>query len=69
MRDAGQHKVRAITLAFEQYRGTAKDEAPLAAQVAERYGAGISSARSAKRNFAATCPQSWPRWTSPRSTA
>jgi asparagine synthase (glutamine-hydrolysing) len=39
MRDAGQHDVRAITLAFEQFRGTAEDEAPLAARVAEHYHA------------------------------
>ena len=39
MRDAGQRRIRAITLAFEEFRGTPEDEAPLAAQVCERYGA------------------------------
>lgn len=39
MRDAGQADIRAITLAFEEFRGTAEDEAPLAARVAQRYGA------------------------------
>jgi asparagine synthase (glutamine-hydrolysing) len=39
MRDAGQHKVQAITLAFEEFRGTSEDEAPLAAEVARLYGA------------------------------
>src|SRR5262249_426135 len=39
MRDAGQREVRAITLAFEEFRGTAEDEAPLAGHVAERFGA------------------------------
>ena len=39
MRDAGQHEIRAITLAFEEFSGTAEDEVPLAARVAERYGA------------------------------
>ena len=39
MRDAGQSKISAITLAFEEFRGTPEDEAPLAAQVCERYGA------------------------------
>ncbi len=39
MRDAGQHEIRAITLAFEEFRGTPEDEAPLAAQVCEQYGA------------------------------
>jgi asparagine synthase (glutamine-hydrolysing) len=39
MRDAGQDGVRAITLAFEEFRSTSEDEAPLAARVCERYGA------------------------------
>lgn len=39
MRDAGQSRIRAITLAFEEFRGTPEDEAPLAAQVCQRYGA------------------------------
>lgn len=39
MSDAGQRDIRAITLAFEQFRGKADDEAPLAADVARHYGA------------------------------
>ncbi len=39
MRDAGQNKVRAITLAFEEFRGTAEDEAPIASEIAGLYGA------------------------------
>ena len=39
MRDAGAREIRAITLAFEEFRGTSEDEAPLAAQVCEHYGA------------------------------
>lgn len=39
MRDAGQQKVQAITLAFEEFKGTAEDETPLAAEIAARYGA------------------------------
>ena len=39
MRDAGQRKVRAITLSFAEFRGSAEDEAPLAAMVAKHYGA------------------------------
>jgi asparagine synthase (glutamine-hydrolysing) len=39
MCEAGASNPRAITLAFEEFRGTEEDEAPLAAQVAERYGA------------------------------
>lgn len=39
MRDAGQTKIRAITLAFDEFRDTSADEAPLAAEAAEAYGA------------------------------
>src|SRR5262249_42053329 len=39
MRDADQRETRAITLGFEEFCGTAEDEAPLAARVAERYRA------------------------------
>jgi asparagine synthase (glutamine-hydrolysing) len=39
MRDAGCSNATAITLAFEEFRGTSEDEAPLAAQVAQIYGA------------------------------
>jgi asparagine synthase (glutamine-hydrolysing) len=39
MRDAGQKTIKAVTLAFEAFRGTARDESPLAAEVARRYGA------------------------------
>jgi asparagine synthase (glutamine-hydrolysing) len=37
-REAGQ-KRRAITLTFDEFRGSASDEAPLAMEVARRYGA------------------------------
>lgn len=39
VRDAGLSRPRAITLAFAEFLGTQEDEAPLAAHVAERYGA------------------------------
>lgn len=39
MRDAGQDKIRAITLTFDEFQGTAEDEAPLASEIALRYGA------------------------------
>jgi asparagine synthase (glutamine-hydrolysing) len=39
MRDAGARDTRAITLAFEEFRGTSEDEAPLASRVCEHYGA------------------------------
>jgi asparagine synthase (glutamine-hydrolysing) len=39
MHDAGQREVRAITLGFDEFRGTSEDEVPAAAQVAQYYGA------------------------------
>jgi asparagine synthase (glutamine-hydrolysing) len=39
LRDVGQREVRAITLAFEEFRGTPEDEAPMAARVAKHYRA------------------------------
>lgn len=39
MRDAGQARTRAITLAFDEFKGTPEDEAPFAARIANQYGA------------------------------
>lgn len=39
VRDAGQARVRAVTLGFSEFDGTPEDETPLAADVAGRYGA------------------------------
>lgn len=39
MRDAGQEKIRTITLSFDEFSGTSEDEAPLAAAIAGHYGA------------------------------
>ena len=39
MRDAGQEKIRAITLGFDEFAGRAEDEVSLAAEVARSYGA------------------------------
>lgn len=38
MRDAGQRDIQTVTLAFEEFRGTSSDEAPLAAVAAKHYG-------------------------------
>ena len=38
MRDAGQQDIQTVTLAFEEFRGRHEDEAPLAAEIAARYG-------------------------------
>ncbi|MGC2524015.1 MAG: asparagine synthase (glutamine-hydrolyzing), partial [Stellaceae bacterium] len=51
MGDAGQRRTRAITVAFDPFCGTADDEAPLAAQVAARYGAQHIVRRVGEREF------------------
>ena len=56
MRDAGQQEIRAITLAFEEFNGTAEDEAPLAAQIAKRYGAKHIVRRVSEREFREDLP-------------
>jgi asparagine synthase (glutamine-hydrolysing) len=56
MRDAGQRETRAITLGFEEFRGTAEDEAPLAARVAERYEARQIMRRVSEREFREDLP-------------
>jgi asparagine synthase (glutamine-hydrolysing) len=56
MRDAGQCEARAITLGFEEFYGTAEDEAPLAAQAAERYGARHIIRRVSEREFREDLP-------------
>jgi asparagine synthase (glutamine-hydrolysing) len=56
MRDAGAHDIRAITLAFEEFGGTAEDEAPLAARVAENYGARHVVRHVGEREFRTDLP-------------
>ena len=56
MRDAGAGAVSAITLGFEEFAGTAEDEAPLAALVAERYGARHTVRRVARSEFVQDLP-------------
>jgi asparagine synthase (glutamine-hydrolysing) len=51
MRDAGQRDIRAITLAFDEFRDTPQDEAPHAARIAERYGARHILRRVNEREF------------------
>ncbi len=56
MRDAGARDVRAITLAFDEFHGTAEDEAPHAARIAQRYGARHVVRRVDEREFARDLP-------------
>jgi asparagine synthase (glutamine-hydrolysing) len=56
MRDAGHGEIRAITLAFEEFRGTSEDEAPLAARVCDHYGAHHIVRRLNKQEFVDDLP-------------
>ena len=56
MRDAGARDIRAITLAFDEFHGTAEDEAPHAARIAQRYGARHVVRRVDEREFARDLP-------------
>ena len=56
MREASGADLRAITLAFEAFRGTSEDEAPLAAQVAARYGCRHDVRWVARTEFEADLP-------------
>jgi asparagine synthase (glutamine-hydrolysing) len=38
MRDVGQQEIQTVTVAFEEFRGKNEDEAPIAAEIASRYG-------------------------------
>lgn len=51
MRDAGQRDIRAITLAFDEFRATEEDEAPHAARIAARYAAHHVVRRVGEREF------------------
>ena len=39
MREAGQQRIKAVTLAFDEFSGTSEDESPLVAEMARQYGA------------------------------
>jgi asparagine synthase (glutamine-hydrolysing) len=56
MRDLGQLGMRAITLAFDEFRGTSEDEAPLAAQVCKHYGARHVVRRLSEQEFTKDLP-------------
>lgn len=56
MRDAGQSKVRAITLRFEEFGGTHEDEAPIANEVARLYGAEHVVRTVTEKEFRADLP-------------
>jgi asparagine synthase (glutamine-hydrolysing) len=53
MRDAGQSDILTVTLAFEEFRGRADDEAPFAARVAQIYGTRHTTRRVTEQEFRA----------------
>ena len=57
MRDAGQDSVQTITLAFDEFRGRSEDEAPLAQEVALRYGTKHATRRVSEEEFASDLPK------------
>jgi len=56
MRDATRNDIRAITLAFDEFRGRPEDEEPIAAQIAGRYGARHVVRRVNEQEFAGDLP-------------
>lgn len=57
MRDAGARTLRTTTVAFQEFRGTANDEAPIAAQVATLYGTDHETRIVTKAEFEADLPR------------
>src|SRR5262245_39911551 len=57
MRDAGQHDIQAVTLAFGEFRGRPEDEAPLAHEVARLYGARHTTRLVTRAEFEADLPR------------
>ena len=56
MRDAGAARIRAITLAYDEFAATNEDESPLAAKVAALYGAEHTVRRVGEAEFRADLP-------------
>ena len=56
MRDAGQARIRTLTLAFSEFAGTPGDEAPLAEAVAAHYGTDHTTRRVDRAEFLADLP-------------
>jgi asparagine synthase (glutamine-hydrolysing) len=57
MRDAGARDIETVTLAFEEFRGRREDEAPLAAEVAARYGTRHTTRYVAEQEFRDDLPK------------
>jgi asparagine synthase (glutamine-hydrolysing) len=57
MRDAGQQDIQTVTVAFEEFRGTNEDEAPIAARVAAQYGTRHSTRVVTEQEFRNDLPK------------
>ncbi len=57
MRDAGAGQLQTLTLSFDEFRGDCEDEAPLAAKVAQRYGAQHSTRIVTEAEFREDLPK------------
>jgi len=57
MRDAGQQDIQTVTLTFEEYRGRADDEGPLAEMMARTYGTRHVTRVVTQREFEADLPR------------
>jgi asparagine synthase (glutamine-hydrolysing) len=55
--DAGQNEIRTVTLRFDEFQGTADDEAPLAAETAKFYGARHSTRVVTREEFSEDFPK------------
>jgi len=56
MRDAGATDIQTVTLAFDEFEGSANDEAPLAEQVARQYGTQHTTRRVGRPEFEQDLP-------------
>ncbi len=57
MRDAGAAEIKTVTIAFEEFRGRAEDEAPLAAEIARLYGTDHTTRVISRSEFEVDLPR------------
>jgi asparagine synthase (glutamine-hydrolysing) len=57
MRDAKHQSIQTVTVAFEEFRGTPEDEAPLAAEVARLYGTSHTTRVVTEAEFRSDLPR------------
>jgi asparagine synthase (glutamine-hydrolysing) len=57
MRDAGQNDIETVTISFKEFEGGTNDEAPIAAEVARRYGTRHTTRVVTRAEFDADLPR------------